>query len=144
MKIVVISAEEGFDEFEHFGEDAVDFFDLLFLVFFFEDFILEAAGLNHGDFPHFDHGDGLANKFDVFDGELVGFFAKEVEHTHEGLADNFLFVHDHFEGGVLFCLDELLDDDHLDEEVVVGLGYFEVDDPESEHELGEGLWAGDG
>ncbi len=95
VKILVISTEVGFDEFEHFGEDAVDFFHLLLLVFFFKDFILEATGFNHGDFPHFDHGDSLTNKFDVFDGELIGVFAKEVKHTHKGLADNFLFVDDH-------------------------------------------------
>ncbi len=45
---------------------------------------------------------------------------------------------------MFFGLDEFLDDNHLDEEVVVGFREFEVNDPESEHEFSEGLWTGDG
>jgi hypothetical protein len=67
VEVGVVATEVGFYEFEHFGQDAVDFFDLLLLVFFLKHFVLEPTRLYHRYLPHLDHGYGLANQLDVLD-----------------------------------------------------------------------------
>jgi len=59
--MLVRLGEVHFYEFEHFGQDAVDFLYLLLLVLFLKDLILEPTRFYERDFPHLYHGNSLAH-----------------------------------------------------------------------------------